>query len=244
MSRRAASKSFNEYNRIQVASNEKRGRGLSIKPHLISPLFYQIVISPRCTRFSESILGKGVMLWSSEFFVKKANIGRYVGWHQDAPLFPLKGDVVAIWMAVTLSSIESGAMQVFSGSHRSPPQTYEMTGDDKNILRGGLELDKWQPRSDPVSLVLKPGEASIHHGHLVHGGGANNSSQDRIGFVMRYISSRTTPTSGIDSATPITAASDAFIMEKAPADFFSPSALSELGKALALPGGRGDQIIE
>jgi ectoine hydroxylase-related dioxygenase (phytanoyl-CoA dioxygenase family) len=43
-----------------------------------------------------------------------------------------------------------------------------------------------------VDLVLEPGEMSLHHTNIVHGSNANTSDVPRIGFIVRFVTSKTT----------------------------------------------------
>ncbi|HEV8203538.1 MAG TPA: phytanoyl-CoA dioxygenase family protein, partial [Pyrinomonadaceae bacterium] len=41
-----------------------------------------------------------------------------------------------------------------------------------------------------VDVVLKPGEISLHESTLVHGSTPNTSDDPRIGFIVRFVTSR------------------------------------------------------
>jgi len=41
--------------------------------------------------------------------------------------------------------------------------------------------------SKSVNVILKPGQASLHHGHLFHASGPNTTDARRIGVAIRYI---------------------------------------------------------
>jgi ectoine hydroxylase-related dioxygenase (phytanoyl-CoA dioxygenase family) len=41
--------------------------------------------------------------------------------------------------------------------------------------------------ADCVDVILKPGQASLHHGHLFHSSGPNRSDDRRMGIAIRYI---------------------------------------------------------
>lgn len=49
---------------------------------------------------------------------------------------------------------------------------------------------------DAVDVELKPGEFSLHHGHIFHGSQANRSDDRRIGFAIRYITPQMKQISG------------------------------------------------
>ena len=56
-------------------------------------------------------------------------------------------------------------------------------------------------KSTAVDLVLKPGEFSIHHGHLFHSSEPNTSDDRRIGFAMMFIPTHVELTIGRRAAT-------------------------------------------
>ncbi|HEY8411416.1 MAG TPA: hypothetical protein VIK76_08435, partial [Pyrinomonadaceae bacterium] len=43
-----------------------------------------------------------------------------------------------------------------------------------------------------VDVTLQPGEMSLHHTNVVHGSNPNGSAGPRIGFIVRFVTSRTT----------------------------------------------------
>jgi non-heme Fe2+,alpha-ketoglutarate-dependent halogenase len=64
---------------------------------------------------------------------------------------------------------------------------------DKSVRAGNLLSINQEVRLSPVDetravdLVLKAGEFSIHHGHLIHGSNPNRSSRRRCGLTIRYV---------------------------------------------------------
>jgi len=46
--------------------------------------------------------------------------------------------------------------------------------------------------SDAIDVVLRPGEMSLHHTNIVHGSNRNTSDGPRIGFIVRFVTNRTT----------------------------------------------------
>jgi|GEM_PF-7129403 len=114
----------------------------------------------------------------------------YVGWHQDAPYWrgwkKSKKEVVTAWYAVDDSFIENGCLKVIPGTHKSIIKHATVTDEGnmlpQNMVVTGVDLSK------AVSLVLKSGEASLHHGLIVHGSEANTSNLRRSGIAIRYIS--------------------------------------------------------
>jgi non-haem Fe2+, alpha-ketoglutarate-dependent halogenase len=114
----------------------------------------------------------------------------YVGWHQDAPYW--RGwkknpkEVVSAWYAVDDSFLENGCLKIIPGTHKSVIKHAISTDEGnmlpQNLVIPGVDINK------AVPLILKSGEASFHHGLIVHGSDANTSNVRRAGIAIRYIS--------------------------------------------------------
>lgn len=243
------------YAAFQDASRRLRGKETYIKPHLVSAWLDELVRHPGILAAVEPILGPDIVLWESDWSVKRAGTGDYVPWHQDSPYWNLStDDVVSVWVAVGDVSQENGAMQVIPGSHRqgrlggidasgdifAAYQDGQRTTDDDCMFPFAHLSDDYG--RDAVSVDLNSGEFSIHSVNLVHGGGPNPSDRDRIGFAMRYISADTRYVGQIDSVTAIQGdcTRDHFVLEPRPDGEFTPGGLSALDAALAYPSGFGE----
>lgn len=113
--------------------------------------------------------------------------GTALPWHQDGGLWwALDRDPLCfVWLALTDSTRENGAVQVVRGSH----------------LRGILSrrghtlspehVDSIIGSGDVVDVELKAGQAFLAHNWLVHRSGTNTTAAPRRGFSVNYIDSRT-----------------------------------------------------
>lgn len=235
------------YDAFQTEAVARRGHETFIKPHLISTWLDGVVRHPAILDAVERVLGSDLLLWSADFFMKDAGAGRFVGWHQDAPLWFLEptGNVVSVWLALTPSTVESGAMRVIPGTHRLGPLAHRSTFDPDNILSDGHEVDWQVPAERAIDVVLQPGQASLHHGDLIHGGMPNKAGYDRVGFVMRYIRPDTVQTMAPDSAM-LVRGEDQFgnyLLEPRPESDFHPAAMAALQAALERPSGFNDMVV-
>ena len=115
----------------------------------------------------------------------------FVDWHQDAPYWDgwekRKREVVTAWYAVDDSFVVNGCMQVIPGTHATL-LAHERSSQEGNFLPQNL-IVKNVDVSKAVPLILKSGEASFHHGLIVHGSAPNTSQVRRSGIAIRYISS-------------------------------------------------------
>ncbi|WP_282607612.1 phytanoyl-CoA dioxygenase family protein [Pelagibius sp. Alg239-R121] len=257
-----AAKLYDRYCSFQTEVKARRGREAFIKPHLVSTWLDGIVRHPVVVAAVEAAIGPDILLWESDFFVKAAGKGTYVGWHQDSPYWDLStNEVVSVWLALTASKGEMGPLVVLPGSHSdgqigrldiegSPHDAYsdgERTADAGNLVSFEHKLDGLIDETTAIEVELEPGYFSVHHVDLVHGGQPNRSSCDRVGFVMRFISSNTYCRAGRDSATLISGrapASEHFVLEPRPSADYTREGLAALEAALAYPSGFGDKPLK
>lgn len=134
------------------------------------------------------ILGEDLLVWSSALFIKEPNSTHIASWHQDLTYWGLDdAEEVTAWVALSASNEESGCMRFVPCSHKKRLVPHVDTFSDNNLLSRGQEIAVDVDEGDGVSVVLEPGQASLHHGHLFHSSGPNRTSDRRIGAVVRFI---------------------------------------------------------
>jgi non-heme Fe2+,alpha-ketoglutarate-dependent halogenase len=183
---------FDEYTRQNQerlkALIPRERREIYALTHLRLPWVYEMVSHPRILDAVEGVIGPDILVWDSGWFVKFAHDPAFVSWHQDGAYWGLRPPkVTTAWVALSESTPENGCMQVMPGT-----QNVELlqtdTYDKNNALSRGQEIalnDVDEPKA--VSLILEPGEMSLHHIGIAHGSKANTSDRPRIGIAIRYI---------------------------------------------------------
>ncbi|HXS52263.1 MAG TPA: phytanoyl-CoA dioxygenase family protein [Usitatibacter sp.] len=172
-----------------------------VKSHLLFTWADRIVHHPAVVDAVEDLLGPNILCWTSNFFIKEAASPGFVSWHQDAAYWGLDPEeVVTAWVALSAASLESGCMKVVPGSHFDSHIPHVDTFAENNLLTRGQEIAVEVDESKAVSMMLAPGEMSLHHIRLVHGSAPNHSSDRRIGLAIRYLPTRVRQTQGRDSA--------------------------------------------
>jgi hypothetical protein len=166
-------------------------------PARLLPSFDRLIRHPRLVAAVSQILGPDLLAWGSGLFIKEPASPSFVSWHQDLTYWGLdEANEVTAWVALSPSTVESGCMRFVPGSHlkRLVPHVDSFATD--NLLTRGQEIAVEVDEAAAVDIVLEPGQASLHHGHLFHASGPNRSSVRRVGVAIRYITPSMKQTSG------------------------------------------------
>jgi non-haem Fe2+, alpha-ketoglutarate-dependent halogenase len=158
-------------------------------PHLIIPEVHALVTHPGVLDYVEAIMGPDIMLWGASFFIKEANTDDFVSWHQDLRYWGLDDDAheMTVWLAISDVTPENGAMRFIPGSHCSGLVEHRDTFARNNQLTRGQELALEVDEDQAVTVGLRAGEISLHHGSLFHASGPNQTGERRTGLAIRYI---------------------------------------------------------
>lgn len=172
----------------EVRADKQKLRLLRGYPARLLPSFARLVRHPKMIAAATAVLGPDLILWGSGLFIKEANTPSFVSWHQDLTYWGLdQADEVTLWVALSPATVASGCMRFIPGSHGRNIVPHADSFADNNLLTRGQEIAVEVDESDAVDVVLRPGQASLHHGHLFHASGPNSSGDRRIGAAIRYI---------------------------------------------------------
>jgi ectoine hydroxylase-related dioxygenase (phytanoyl-CoA dioxygenase family) len=162
--------------------------------HLFFPWAYRLATSEALLNAVESILGPDIVIDGTLVFYKPPHDSGYASWHQDSVYsgWHLTPSVSA-WIALTPSERSNGCMRVIPRSHKDGLLEHDNVLNDPNLLnRRGERLRMDVDESHALDVTLQPGEMSLHHTNVVHGSNPNDSAGPRIGFIVRFVTSRTT----------------------------------------------------
>ena len=172
----------------EVAGDRARLSMLRSYPAQLLPSFAGLVRHPRLIEAASQIIGRDVLVWSAGFFIKEANSRSYVSWHQDLNYWGLDGDdEITAWFTLTPATIENGCMRFVPGSHRRKDVPHVDSFAKDNLLTRGQEIAVDVDEDSAVDVVLRAGQASLHHGHMFHGSGPNLTKARRVGVAIRFI---------------------------------------------------------
>ena len=157
------------------------------KSHLLFKWLADVVRHPRILDAVEDLIGPDILCWTTHWFVKEANSPQYVSWHQDSNYWGVEtSDLVSVWLAVSASTVESGCVRLFPGSHETLPMAHVDTYAEHNMLTRGQTI-KGIDEAQAVNLELAPGEVAFFDYRLAHASHPNRSGDRRIGIGLRYI---------------------------------------------------------
>ncbi len=185
----SASEAATHRRRLEAAEAEHGKFHYLTKPYLIFGSAAEIARHPALLDAVEAVLGPDILLWDSAYIIKEAGDERFVSWHQDLTYWGLDSDAqVTAWVALTPSNRGTGCMRFLPGSHRQGRLAHQDTHADDNLLHRGQDASAALPDGeDPVDIELEPGEASLHHGWVLHASGPNPSAERRIGLSVQYV---------------------------------------------------------
>lgn len=166
--------------------------GTGSRPHLLFTWVDEIVRHPVVLDAVEDLIGPDIRVYTVTIWAKQANDPAYVDWHQDASYFGLDpAEQVTAWIALSESSVRSGCVRVLPGTHNGGLLHHSIKDTPvRTMLPRGQSITTAVDTSTAVDMPLKPGEFSLHHTLIVHGSGANDSHDRRIGVGISYIPTR------------------------------------------------------
>ena len=227
--------------RHRLESGEQSAGGLSHdrrrKMHLYLRWVNDLVRQPTILDAVESLIGPDILLYHITLWIKEPRTDAFISWHQDSTYFGLDPDDqhVTAWVALSVSDLESGCVQVVPGSHRQGQVRHDVGDRERNMLKTGQSLDV-PDDADIRTMILRPGQFSLHHTHLLHNSMPNRSSDRRIGLGVSYIPTRCRGTSAQRLSATLVRGVDRyghFDLETTPEHDFEPAALERHAAAMA-----------
>lgn len=163
------------------------------KPHLVLKWVNELARHSKIIEYIKPILGENILLWYSVLFVKPAHSPALVPWHQDATYWALNRDHgLTLWLALSDVTPENGCVEYVPASHKIGDFKHSIDNKTTNILARGQVIKDFQAEN-VAPIILKSGQASIHHVSLLHRSGPNLSPHPRMGIAFRYISTDNYP---------------------------------------------------
>ena len=159
--------------------------------HVFFDWAYQVVTHKKLLDVVEAILGDDILVYGTLVLAKQPHDLRYASWHQDSFYSGLHlTPSTTAWIALTPSHQANGCMRVIPGSHKLGALDHENVEDEHLLNRRGERIKMDVDESQAVDVELQPGQMSLHESTLVHSSNPNASDEPRIGFIVRFVTSR------------------------------------------------------
>jgi hypothetical protein len=147
--------------------------------HLHFPWACELATAPRVLDQVAAVLGPDLLIWATELFAKHPrDPGVAIGWHRDRDYMGFdSARSVTAWIALSPSHEDNGCLLAWPGPERR-------------------EAAPGTPDAPPTSVVLAPGEMSLHDADILHGSRANRCDEKRVGFAVRFVEPTVRPRHG------------------------------------------------
>ena len=164
-------------------------------PYITMPWALKLATDPRILDKVEDLMGPDLLLYTGTFFIKEAGTETWADWHQDSAYHGYKPiEEVGAWIALTDATEEAGCMDVLPYEDGPRLMHHQAHIVENSVNRAGQRIIEPLDDSKAVSMPLKAGEFSFHHGLCPHRSGPNRAGHRRIGLAFNYIPAYVKPT--------------------------------------------------
>jgi ectoine hydroxylase-related dioxygenase (phytanoyl-CoA dioxygenase family) len=138
---------------------------------------------------AQALVGGPLRLWHDHILIKQPHNNAATEFHQDQPYWPHldSPDPISCWVALCDVPVERGCMTFLPGSHRRTDLTAQNLGDAGSLFSLAPDL-QWSER---VTVPLRKGDCTFHHGRCAHMATPNFTDDPRVAHVIIYINEGT-----------------------------------------------------
>ncbi|MFI1012562.1 phytanoyl-CoA dioxygenase family protein [Streptomyces sp. NPDC020965] len=153
-----------------------------------------LALHPRIGACAVRMAGMPLRVWRGDVLLKEPHRSARTNLHDDETFLPFDSRVsLTAWVALVDVSVERGCMTFLPGSHERPgPDRVDLSvlGDDPDgyMVRHWPELT-WSAR---VTIPLRAGDCTFHHGRTGHLAAANTTDEQRVSYVVALIDAEAT----------------------------------------------------
>ncbi|MEX2168552.1 MAG: phytanoyl-CoA dioxygenase family protein [Pirellulales bacterium] len=152
----------------------------------------ELTLNPRVGAIAQRLAGVPLRLWHDQLLVKPASESAATEFHQDQPYWPhgASSSSLTAWIALVDVPVERGCMSFLPGTHSLTDVPRHELEHEQGLFDLAPEL-RWLPR---VTVPLRAGDCTFHHGRTAHYAGPNRTNEQRIAHAVIYIDANTTYT--------------------------------------------------
>lgn len=152
---------------------------------MTDPAVRDLVLDARLGRMAAELAGvAGMRIWLDQALIKEP-WSSPTAYHVDNPFWSFTSDsAITIWIALTDSTLENGALCYLPGSHRICRHSHTDIGPSLGAL---FDIYPELRSVDPVFCPVPAGSAVAHNGLTAHGAGANMTNRRRFAMTVAYM---------------------------------------------------------
>jgi Phytanoyl-CoA dioxygenase (PhyH) len=157
-----------------------------LQPSLYATELRKLPYRKTALAIARQLLGRDATFAGDHTIFKPVHKGGPTPWHQDEAFREpgFEYDEISIWIAMSDSTVENGAMAYIPRSHLLGVLPHRLNGGSKEA-----NTIECYAGFDPKAATVHPipaGAMIIHHGRTVHGSAANKTDTPRLAYILQY----------------------------------------------------------
>lgn len=150
-----------------------------------SHVMRELTLHPLLCAWASQLAGVPLRLWHDHALIKDPRNGAATEFHQDQPYWPHldSAQPISAWIALQDVPPERGCMSFIPGSHRHTG----LAGSDLTDAGGLFGLCPELAWAERVTLPIRAGSVTFHHGRTAHQAGPNNTDEHRVAHTVIFM---------------------------------------------------------
>lgn len=140
---------------------------------------------PNVGAVAERLAGVPLRLWHDQILIKDPHNQKATEFHQDQPYWPHANSAhpISAWIALVDVPVEKGCMTFLPGSQKRTDLPAQNLADSRSFFAAAPDLI-WSRR---VTVPLKAGDCTFHHGRCAHMATPNLTDDPRVAHVVIFM---------------------------------------------------------
>lgn len=149
----------------------------------------RLTMHPNVAGVAEKLTGVPLRLWHDHLLIKQPHNKAATEYHQDRPYWPMANDraTLSAWIALVDVPVERGCMTFIPGAFTRNDLRPQNLADKDDLMALAPDL-VYVPR---VTLPLRAGDCTFHHGLTPHMANANDTDLTRFAHIIIYMDAET-----------------------------------------------------
>jgi ectoine hydroxylase-related dioxygenase (phytanoyl-CoA dioxygenase family) len=144
-----------------------------------------LTFHPAIARVAQILSGTSLRLWHDQILIKQPHNNAATEFHQDQPYWPHADSPhpISCWVALCDVPVERGCMTFLPGSQLRTDLEAQNLGNASSLFSLAPDL-RWSER---VTVPLRKGDCTFHHGRCAHMATPNMTDEPRVAHVVIFM---------------------------------------------------------